>query len=107
MTNLSVLTHHGANRTEDPLKLQRHKVVVTTYDVVKSEYSTFALDAKDESKKAKSKESRSESDELESDEAEHFGRTVKTLATTGGKKKKTKDALYRVKWFRIVLGRWR
>lgn len=102
MTKLSVHKHQGTSRTNDPLLLRKHKVVVTTYDVVKSEYAAFAPEAKDESKKAKSNETQSDSD---SDEAEHFGRNVKK--STASRSKKVKDALYHVKWFRIVLGEWR
>ncbi|KXN88440.1 hypothetical protein AN958_07346 [Leucoagaricus sp. SymC.cos] len=98
MTKLSVIAHQGTSRTTDPMVLQRHKVVVTTYDTVKSEYATYAPPAKDESKKAKSKQSSDESDS-DPDEAEHFGRNIKKSGTN----KKTKDALFHVKWFRIVL----
>lgn len=99
MTKLTVLKHHGNARTTDPQALRRHNVVVTTYDVVKSEYAVFVPEAKDESKKSKAKASLGDSDS-DSEEAEHFGRTVKKLTASSSKKK---DALFNVKWWRIVL----
>ncbi|KAI0058318.1 hypothetical protein BV25DRAFT_1830155 [Artomyces pyxidatus] len=103
---LTVIEHHGASRATDPAALQRAHVVVTSYATVASEHSAFAPEAKDESKpKSKSKKAAaaaSDSDESSS-EAEHFGRTLaaKKKATTS--KSKKKDALFRVKWWRIVL----
>lgn len=98
MTKLTVSKHHGNSRTTDPITLQKHRVVVTTYDVVKSEYAAFSLAAKDESKKKKVS-----FPDSESDEAEYFDRNVtKTVASNS---KKEKDVLFRVKWFRIVLGK--
>lgn len=35
---LKVTTHHGAKRTTNPAALERYDVVVTTYDVVTSEF---------------------------------------------------------------------
>jgi len=99
MTKLTVLKHHGNSRTTDPITLQKHKVVVTTYDIVKSEYAVFSLAAKDESKKKK-KEASSGS---ESDETEYSGRKV--TKTGASNSKKDKDALFHTKWFRIVLGK--
>jgi hypothetical protein len=71
--------------------------VVTSYSIVASEYATFAPPAKDESKsKSKFKKAASQSDsDSDSDE-------VVTKKKLG--KAKGKDALFRVKWFRIVLG---
>jgi len=99
MTKLTVLKHHGNSRMTDPATLQKHKVVVTTYDIVKSEYAVFSLAAKDESKKKK-KEASSGS---ESDETEYS--SWKVTKTGVSSSKKNKDALFRVKWFRIVLGK--
>jgi hypothetical protein len=84
-------------RSADPLKLKSAHVVVTSYSIVASEYATFAPDAKDESKsksKSKSKKAASQSDSDSDD--------VVTKKRPG--KAKGKDALFRVKWFRIVLG---
>ncbi|KAF9009274.1 hypothetical protein BDZ89DRAFT_1229328 [Hymenopellis radicata] len=97
MTDLKVMSHHGTNRTADPLELKRHHIVVTTYDVIKSEYAAFKPEAKNESKKSKLKASRQDSDS----EAEHFGRTLaKDKPKRAGKVKK---ATMEVKWWRVVL----
>lgn len=105
MTKLTVLKHQGTSRTTDPIALRRHDVVVTTYDTVKSEYAAFAPEAKDESKSKKSKSNKQsqvlDSDDSDSGEAEHFGRTIAKPA----RKSKVKDAIFQVKWFRIILGK--
>ena len=36
---LRVKVHHGPNRTKDPQALRRYDVVITTYDVIRSEHS--------------------------------------------------------------------
>lgn len=100
MTKLTVLKHQGTSRTNDPIVLRRHNIVVTTYDTVKSEYAAFVPEAKNESK-SKERQNQEDSD---SDEAEDFGRNVRKSAASGSKKK-AKNALFHVKWFRIVLGR--
>lgn len=82
----------------DPLELKRHHIVVTTYDVIKSEYAAFKPEAKNESKKSKLKASKQDSDS----EAEHFGKTLsKDKPKRAGKVKK---ATMEVKWWRVVLG---
>ncbi|KAG1743712.1 SNF2 family N-terminal domain-containing protein [Suillus paluster] len=93
---LRVIEHHGQSRTTDPLRLKAAHVVVTSYSIVASEYATFAPPAKDESKsKSKSKKAASQSDsDSDSD-------VVVTKKKPG--RAKGKDALFRVKWFRIVL----
>lgn len=103
MTKLSVLKHQGTSRTTDPYILQKHNVVVTTYDTVKSEYAAFAPEAKDESKggKSKSKESQGQGGSDSESEAEDFGRNVKKRTTSN---RKVKNALFQVQWFRVVLG---
>lgn len=95
---LRVIEHHGQSRTTDPSKLKAH-VVVTSYSIVASEYATFAPEVKDEgkSKKSKSKAMTAASDS-DSDSLEGFSRKL------ASKKGNGKDALFRVKWFRIVLG---
>ncbi|KAF8909210.1 SNF2 family N-terminal domain-containing protein [Mucidula mucida] len=97
MTDLKVTSHHGPSRTADPLELKRHHIVVTTYDVIKSEYAAFKPEAKNESKKSKLKASKQDSDS----EAEHFGKTLsKDKPKRAGKVKK---ATMEVKWWRVVL----
>ncbi len=121
MTSLKVKAHHGGSRTSgqfhfpscrvhqlsdtrvllDPADLRKYQIIVTTYDVVKSEFAAYRPPAKDESKQSKLKTSKDNSES--SDEAEHFGRTLKAK----GKPKravKVKDALFHVKWWRIILG---
>lgn len=117
MTKLSILKHHGPNRTtgmqlmsriskdfyrfslSDPSVLRKYKVVVTTYDTVKSEYESHSPSAKDESA-AKKKTKKAAVDSSDS-EHETFGRTIKKPAKKAGVKK---CALYGVKWWRVVLG---
>jgi SNF2 family DNA or RNA helicase len=101
--------HNLTSYQLDPKNLRRAHVVVTTYDVVKSEYESYNPSAKDESKsKSKSKKKApvdSSDDELDSsDSADHFGRTVASKKAAKAKAGKKKDALYQLKWWRIVLG---
>ncbi|KAL4267211.1 SNF2/RAD54 Helicase and Transcription Factor [Pleurotus pulmonarius] len=91
-TQLEVLQHHGPNRPTDPNVLRRHHIVVTTYDVVKSEYAVYRPEVKDESKsKAKKKKAASDSD----DDIP----AVKKAAKKGPKR----DAIFRIKWWRVIL----
>jgi SNF2 family DNA or RNA helicase len=121
---LSVIKHHGPSRTSgeltysantlglltlshlDPNALRKVRVVVTTYDVVKSEYMAHVGTAKDESQPksgAKKKKAAALSDDENSDDSvEHFGRTVAAKARKS--KAPKKSALFQVKWWRIVLG---
>jgi len=87
----------------DPAALRRAHVVITSYAIVSSEHGTFDPKVTDESKPKKGGNSKTESSSDSDSEADHFGRTLvnkKKPAITGGKKK---DALFRVKWWRIVL----
>ena len=81
--------------------------MVTTYDVVKSEYEAHTAPTKDESQTkqgAKKKKATTHSDDDDSDDsAEHFGRTI--AAKTKKSKSPKKSALFQVKWWRIVLGK--
>ena len=77
--------------------LERANVVVTSYSIVTSEYANYSP-AKDESKsKGKGKKEDSESGDDSED-------SVPKRAAP--KKGKTMDALFRIKWWRIVLGAW-
>jgi len=118
MTKLSVTKHHGPNRTtgkqpmnriskdlhrfsfSDPSVLKKYRVVVTTYDTVKSEYESHSPSAKDESA-AKKKTKKAAVDSSDDSEHETFGRTIKKPAKKAVAKK---CALYDVKWWRVVLG---
>jgi hypothetical protein len=121
---LTVIKHHGPSRTAgkltyfanplslltlthlDPNTLRKVRVVVTTYDVVKSEYEAHIGTTKDESQPksgAKKKKAAVPSDDDDSDDSvEHFGRTIAAKAKRS--KAPKKSALFQVKWWRIVLG---
>ncbi|KAG6811355.1 hypothetical protein H0H92_007820 [Tricholoma furcatifolium] len=105
--DVSVHKHHGTSRTSDPMVLRRSRVVVTTYDVVKSEYEAHISDAKDESQSkltSKKKSSPASSDDNDSDNSsENFGRTLALAAKPQRKKNPKKCALFGVKWYRVVL----
>lgn len=100
MTKLSVLKHHGANRTTDPSVLRKYRVVVTTYDTVKSEYESHSPSAKDESAAKKKTAKKAAVDSSDHSEHETFGRTIKKPAKKAAVKK---CALYGVQWWRVVL----
>jgi hypothetical protein len=89
-------------------------VVVTSYSIVASEHGAFKPDAKNEGKtkgktKAKAKKDSSDSEDGDDDSdnsdssTENFGKTL-TKKKKPTSKKPAKDALFHVKWFRIVLG---
>ncbi|KAF8872465.1 SNF2 family N-terminal domain-containing protein [Infundibulicybe gibba] len=99
---LTVIKHHGTSRTGDPAALRRAHVVVTTYDVVKSEYASYSPPAKDESKSKTKKKAKDASDVDSDDSGEHFGRTLMAKKKTPRASAK-KDALFHVQWWRIVL----
>lgn len=88
-------------------------MVVTSYSIVASEHGAFKPDAKDESKgksKAKAKkQDSSDSDDYSdgddpSDSSANFGKTLTKKPSASSRKKQAKDALFRIKWWRIVLG---
>lgn len=89
-------------------------VVVTSYSIVSSEHGVFAANAKDETKgksKSKGKKDSSDSDEASESggsdsDSSAIGKTLVAKKKTATRKKPAKDALFRVKWWRIVLGRF-
>ncbi|PFH51167.1 hypothetical protein AMATHDRAFT_85310 [Amanita thiersii Skay4041] len=91
----STITHHGPSRTSDPNRLRAH-VVITTYDVVKSEYEAFCSSAKDESQ-AKGSKKQGSFDSSDEDS----GPRSKPKPKTSRSAKKT--ALFNVQWWRVVL----
>lgn len=97
--SLTVVEHHGPSRTTDPEVLARANVVVTSYSIVSNEYAAFNPEFKDESKKKATKSKPANSDDDDSDVSEVFGRTLKKSKA----KSKVKDALFKVKWWRVVL----
>ncbi|RUS26326.1 SNF2 family N-terminal domain-containing protein [Jimgerdemannia flammicorona] len=93
--SLTIYVHHGPNRTKDAKKLQRYDVVITTYQVVASEWPKTERKKKDESAKAKTKAKAGDdnSDSFDSDDANN-----KPL-----KAKATKGPLFHTKFYRAVL----
>jgi hypothetical protein len=93
----------------DPAKLKQAHVVITSYSIVASEHGVFKPDAKNEGKaKAKSKATKkqetSDSDTDSDSDSEDFSKTLGLKKKRPASKKQVKDALFHVKWFRIVLG---
>lgn len=87
-------------------------MVITTYDIIANEYDSYSSSAKDESSKTKAKSkskkksSVSDEDEDDDEDSETFGRTVKGRKVSASKKTiKKKDALFHLKWWRVVLGK--
>jgi SNF2 family DNA or RNA helicase len=130
---LTVIEHHGPSRTTSmvlhvyisalshsifsllgPDVLKKAHVVITSYSIVTSEHATFSPPSKDEGSKAKVKpkpkpkktSSGSDSDcfivDDSDDSADHFGRTIGKKRGKG--KKAERDSLFRIKWWRVVLG---
>lgn len=87
----------------DPKKLKGAHVVITTYETVRSEWQTFSPEVKDEGKTKKKveKTKKNSDDDSSESEFETFGRTP---AATKKSTKKEKDALFQVRWWRVVLG---
>ncbi|KAH7910542.1 SNF2 family N-terminal domain-containing protein [Hygrophoropsis aurantiaca] len=102
---IRVLEHHGPSRTNDPSKLTQAHVVVTSYSIVSSEYGVFAPEAKDESKsKSKTKKAPAkDSEEDFLDDSDDDTAFARSLSKNKASKPRGKDALFRVKWFRVVL----
>lgn len=97
-TKFTVVQHYGPSRTVDPDTLSRADVVVTSYNTVASEHGSWLGTAKDESStKSKKKGKESRDSGPDSDDSSNFGKALKQ------KKKKKQDALFNVKWWRIVL----
>ena len=74
-----------------------------------SEYAAYEQQAKDEAARKKAKKAKGEgsdsSEDPDDSEPPPFGRTTaKRASALTGRKKKVLDALFHVKWWRIVLG---
>ncbi|KAI8972436.1 SNF2 family N-terminal domain-containing protein [Trametes punicea] len=96
---LRVVQHHGPGRTSDPYDLERAHIVVTSYSVVTSEYGVYNRSmGKDESKNKGKGKKGNESDSDDSD-SDSIRKRIKAAPKSG----KAKDALFRVKWWRVVL----
>ncbi|KAI0692705.1 SNF2 family N-terminal domain-containing protein [Cytidiella melzeri] len=100
---LTVIEHHGPQRATDPLKLARAHVVVTSYNTVASEHAAYMENPKDESKGKKSKKVESDSEE-DSDSMDDIRKHLqKSKQKPSARASKKKDALFRIKYWRIVL----
>ncbi|KZT22942.1 hypothetical protein NEOLEDRAFT_1157534 [Neolentinus lepideus HHB14362 ss-1] len=90
---LRVIEHHGPKRTTDPEDLKRAHLVVTTYQIVEKEYQAYQNDPKNAAPA---------SDDEESDD---FGNTLlkKKPKTRPKKAAEVRSALFKVKWWRVVL----
>ncbi|CCM05412.1 uncharacterized protein FIBRA_07629 [Fibroporia radiculosa] len=96
---LTVVEHHGPSRASDPSQLERAHVVITSYQTIASEYGAYNP-AADKSNSKKTAKSQSQvSDDSDSDS---IGKILEK-SKRGGSSKKSKDALFRVKWYRVVL----
>lgn len=83
----------------DPAELKNAHIVVTTYDTVKSEYNVYnPADDKETDKKSKAK--KKSLDESDSDSDSDARPAIKRPARASRKK----DALLKIRWWRIVLG---
>lgn len=86
----------------DPEKLKKAHVIVTSYSIVASEYGAFNPEAKDEGKKKKKAQA---SQDQDSDDSSDLGRYLQKNKKPA-KAPKIKDALFRIKWWRIILGEY-
>ncbi|KAL1757353.1 SNF2 family N-terminal domain-containing protein [Schizophyllum commune] len=93
---IKVVKHHGSNRTSDPQTFRNVHIVVTTYDVVKSEAPTGGT-AKDEGT-AKSKKKAAASSDDDSDDI-----VARPVVSKGKRKAMPKNALFGIRWWRVVL----
>ncbi|PCH37549.1 hypothetical protein WOLCODRAFT_92425 [Wolfiporia cocos MD-104 SS10] len=100
---LRVIEHHGPSRTSDPAELSRAHVVITSYSTVQSEHATYSP-AKDETKKGKkgAKSTGKSAQDSDASDDDTIGRTL-DKAKRKGTGKAPKDALFRVRWLRVVL----
>lgn len=91
----------------DPDALAKFDVVVTTYTTLASEHGTYApAAAKDEGKKAKAKPKKKKDDFVVSDDSDEFGSTLigKKKPSKAASSKAPLCALFKLRWWRIVLG---
>ncbi|KAJ9105493.1 hypothetical protein QFC21_001864 [Naganishia friedmannii] len=97
---LKVTTHHGANRTREPAKLEKFDVVITTFQTLASEHGAKTSFAASRSSDKTGQLSTSDSDS----DSDRFGKTLKGPPTKkGAKKVGGASALFGVKWLRIVI----
>ena len=81
-------------------------MVITSYNTVASEYAAYTPTSKDESKSKKSKKDDSGSAEDSDDSIDEIRKHLqKNKSKPATRATKTKDALFRLKYWRIVLGK--
>lgn len=78
-------------------------MVITSYSTVASEFGAYNPAASDESKTSKTKPKKSQNSSGDESDDGTLGHTL-VNAKHKAPKKKPKNALFRVKWWRIVLG---
>jgi hypothetical protein len=91
----------------DPERLKRSHLVITSYNIVASEYASYVpATSKGSSAKGKKKaETDSDTESSDSDSDARFKKIVGVKKKPGPKPRSgTKDALFHLKWWRIVLG---
>ncbi|CDO71519.1 hypothetical protein BN946_scf184910.g18 [Trametes cinnabarina] len=99
-SGLRVIQHHGGNRTNDPYELERAHIVVTSYSVVTSEYGVYLKSTgKDEGKGKGKGKKRNESDSDSDSDSVSIAKRIRAAPKKGN----AKDAIFRVKWWRVVL----
>ena len=81
----------------DPSTLRSSHIIITTYDIVKSEYEAYQEIAKNESKQLNVDSDDENSDNTRASEKPK----TKSKGRGGGS---GKSALFKVKWWRVVLG---
>lgn len=79
---------------------------ITSYSVLSSEYGAYeqSISNKTASKARNKTESDESSENSDSSEDAIFGRTTLAKKKASGKPKKVMDALFHIRWWRIVLG---
>ena len=89
----------------DPAKLKSADVVITSYSIVASEHGTFDPDTKNEGKGKSKGKSKTPSPSGSDDEGiDDIAKFLQKNKKPPSKVPKKKDALFRVKWWRIILG---
>ncbi|ORX33465.1 SNF2 family N-terminal domain-domain-containing protein, partial [Kockovaella imperatae] len=89
---LTVTTHHGPSRTKSGKTLQGFDVVITTFQTVASEYTSYKMEGSTQPHKQPS------DDQLSSDDS-----LAEKLKKKKMPKKKGSHAVFDVKWLRVVV----
>lgn len=92
----------NADIRADSESLKQAHVVVTSYSVLSSEHGSYLNGQVDKAHK-KSKAKKASSSDEDTDDSSNFGRALARKKKATAKPKKILDALFHVKWWRIVL----